>query len=65
MDPAGAVGLPGRDLDFVDQTGEPQTTHLRGRCRQVIVFEIAEAAHFEKSATQLGPVARLNEVVDT
>ena len=24
MNPAGAVGLPGRDVDFADQTGEPQ-----------------------------------------
>ena len=31
MDPAGAVGLPGRDVDFVDQTDEPQATHLSGR----------------------------------
>ena len=31
MDPAGAVGLPGRDVDSVDQTGEPQAALLSGR----------------------------------
>ena len=65
MHPARTVGLPGRDMDFADQTSEPEAPHLRGRYRSVFVSVIAGAAHSEEPATQFGPVAGLDEVVDT
>ena len=64
MHPARTVGLPGRDMDFVDQTSEPNAPHLRGRYRSVFVSVIAGAAHSEEPATQFGPVAGLDEVVN-
>jgi hypothetical protein len=54
MDSAGAVGSPGHNLDFVDQTGEPEAAHLSGRYRPVFVSVIAGRADTEKSAAQFG-----------
>ena len=51
-------------MDFVDQTREPQTSHLRGRYRPVSRSVIAGAAHPQKPAALLSPVAGLDEVVD-
>ena len=62
MNPARAVGLPGRDVDFGDQLGEPPATHLSWR--PVFLFAIARATDTEKSAAKLGPVARLDKTVD-
>ena len=65
VNPAGTIGLPGRDMDFADQTSEPQTSHLGRRQRPVFVSVIAGAADSEEAAALLGPVAGLDEVVNT
>ena len=65
VNPAGTIGLPGRDMDFADQTSEPEAPHLGGRYRSVFISVVAGAAHSEESAALLGPVAGLDEVVDT
>ena len=64
VNPAGTIGLPGRDMDFADQTSEPQTSHLGRRQRPVFVSVIAGAADSEEAAALFGPVASLDEVVD-
>ena len=64
MDPAGTIGLPGRDMDFADQTGEPEAPHLSGRYWPVFISVVAGAAHSEEPAAQLGPVASLDKAVD-
>ena len=64
VNPAGTIGLPGRDMDFADQTSEPQTSHLGGRYRSVFISVVAGAADSEEAAALLGPVAGLDEVVD-
>ena len=65
VNPAGTIGLPGRDMDFADQTSEPEAPHLGGRYRPVFISVVAGAAHSEESAALLGPVAGLDEVVNT
>ena len=65
MNPARAVGLPGRVMDLADQPGEPHPSHLGGRYRPVLVSVISGTAYAEQSAAQLDPVAGLDEVVDT
>ena len=64
MHPAGTIGLPGRDMDFVDQSSEPKAPHLGGRYWPVFVSVVAGAAHSEESAALLGPVADLDKVVN-
>lgn len=64
MNPAGTIGLPGRDMDFADQTSEPEAPYLGGRYWPVFVSVVAGAADPKKSAALLGPVADLYEVVD-
>lgn len=64
MNPARAVGLPGRVMDLADQPGEPHPSHLGGRYRPVLVSVISGTAYAEQSAAQLDPVAGLDEVVD-
>ena len=63
VNPAGTIGLPGRDMDFADQTNKPEAPHLGGRSWPV--FVVAGAAHPEKPAALSGPVADLDKAVDT
>ena len=52
-------------MDFADETSEPEAPHLGGRYRSVFVSVAAGAADPEESAALLGPVACLDEAVDT
>ena len=65
MNPPGTIGLPARDMDFADQTSEPEAPHLGGRNRSIFVSVVARAAHPEKPAALRGPVADLDKAVDT